>query len=226
VVLNGLLAGAGIGLLVFGQAFTTAINASIITTATVLTTAVFTWLILKERFSRSQIHWLILMFIGVYFAIVGTSLIDFNKGDAIIFAAICILGFTNVFSKTLMQSRNSDFVADVRMVSGVVLFVIIGLLRTGSDFLVTSAGWWPLVAGFAFWLTIRFAYAAIHLTSPNEAMVLSNCHPFFTGLAGVVLLSEPYSWIKFLGSVTILVSVYFITKKSRRTNVTQLAELP
>lgn len=225
VILNGMLAGSGIGLLVFGQAFTTAINASIIATAAVLTTVFFSKAILKESFDRLQMVWVGIMFVGLYFAIVGTELISFNKGDFIILGAICVLGFTNVFSKILMKRNPSGFVADVRLVSGSIFFMIIGLIAEGSHFLVTSAGWWPLLAGLFFWMTIRSMYAAIDLIGPNEAIVLGNSHPFFTAFVGVTLLHEPYSWVKFVGSVVVLASVYFITKKSRRS-ATQLAKLP
>lgn len=226
VVLNGVLAGGGIGLLVFGQAFTTAINASIIATAAVLTTVFFSRAILKESFDRLQMVWVVIMFAGLYFAIVGTELISFNKGDFIILGAICVLGFTNVFSKLLMKRNPSGFVADVRLLSGSIPFIIVGLLVDGNNFLVTFAGWWPLLAGLFFWLTIRSMYAAIDLIGPNEAIVLGNSHPFFTALVGVTLLHEPYSWVKFLGSVVVLASVYFITKKPRRSRLTQSAELP
>jgi drug/metabolite transporter (DMT)-like permease len=225
IILNGLVAGTGIGLLVFGQAFTTAINASIIATAAVLTTVFFSRLILKENFNHHQMLWVGVMFMGFYFAIVGTKLISFNKGDLIILGAICLLGFTNVFSKVLMRTNTSDFVADVRLVSGGLLFACIGLAIGGSDFLVTSAGLWPIFAGFVFWITIKCMYAAIQFIGPNEAIVLGNSHPFFTALVGVTLLGEPYSLIKFLGSVVVLISVYFVTKKSRRV-VTQSAEFP
>lgn len=225
VVLNGILAGSGIGLLVFGQAFTTAINASIIATAAVLTTVFFSKVILKESFDRLQMLWVMIMFIGLYFAIVGTDLINFNKGDFIILGAICVLGFTNVFSKILMKRNSSGFIADVRLVSGSILFIVIGLVAEGSNFLVTSAGWWPLLAGLFFWITIRSMYTAIDLIGPNEAIVLGNSHPFFTALVGVTLLHEQYSWVKFVGSVVVLASVYFITKKSRRS-ATQSAESP
>ncbi len=226
VVVNGLIAGTGIGLMVVGQAFTTAINTSIIATSTVLTTAFFSWVFLKEKFTQRQMIWLIVMFVGIYFAITGGRLISFNKGDMIVFLAIVVLGFTNVFSKLLMKNHASGYIADIRLVSGGVLFGVLGLAARSGSFLVTSAGWWPLLAGLLFWLTIRFAYGAIHLTSPNEAMVLSNGHPFFTAVFGMLLLSEPYSWIKFVSSAVILLSIYFITKKSRRATITPAAELP
>lgn len=213
VVGNAVIAALGLGLFVLGQRYTTAVNASLATTATVLTTAFFSWLILKESFTRRQQLWLVLMFMGLYLAVVGTHILNINKGDAIVLVAAIILGLTNSFTKILVKKNDSNFVADIRLVTGASLAAVLGVAFLGIDFLVLSAGLWPLLAGFFFWLTIKLFYAAVHYIGPNQAIVLGNSHPFFAAIAGVLLLSEPYSWVKFIGSVVVLVSVYFISKK-------------
>lgn len=213
VALNGTLAGIGIGILVYGQGYTTAINASILATSTIITTAIFSKYILKESLSRNQICWLGIMFIGLYVAIVGFNGIHLNKGDLLVICSCFLLGFTNVFSKVLMKKHDSQFIADVRLISGGVFFLFVGLILSGSDFLVTSAGYWPLLAGFFFWLAIRSFYAAIKYINPTKAIVFANTHPVVTPFVGVLLLSEPYHWSRFLGSVILIASIYYINKK-------------
>jgi len=214
VVLTGMLAGIGVGLIVLGQRYTTAINASIIATASIVPTVVFSRLMLKEVFSRFQYAWLTVMFAGLYLAIVGIHTLSLNKGDAIIMSSAVILGFTNTFSKVLMRTHNSDFVADVRLVSGGLLFIILGAVFRGDGFLVTSAGLWPILAGLFYWLTIKFFYASVNYINPGKATVLVNAHPIITPIVGIFVLSEPYGLAKLLGSVLILVSIYFINKSS------------
>lgn len=213
VALNGIIAGIGLGAFVFGQGYTTAVNASILATSTAITTALFSRCMLKDRLSRKQLVWFVIMFLGLYIAIVGLHGIHLNKGDVIILTACFVLGFTNVFSKTLMKKHDSQFVADGRLVSGGVFFVALGLLLSGGNLLVTSAGLWPLLAGFFFWATIRFFYASVGYINPTKAIVLANSHPVITPIVGVLLLSEPYTWTKFIGSTILLVSIYNINKK-------------
>ena len=213
VGLNGILAAIGIALIVYGQQYTSAINASIIATTSILTTVIYSRFILKESLNRLQSFWLLIMFVGLYIAIVGISGVHLNKGDLIILSSSFILGFTNTFSKVLMRDNTSDYVADFRLVAGAALFLILGLVVRGNDFFVTAAGIWPIFAGLCYWLTIKFFYASIHYANPNRAIVLINSHPIVTPIFGVLLLSETYSWAKFVGSALILISVYLINKK-------------
>lgn len=213
VAFNGVIAGIGLGTFVFGQGYTTAVNASILATSTAITTAVFSKYMLKDSLSRRQLFWFATMFIGLYIAIVGFNKIHLNKGDLIVIGSCFILGFTNTFSKILMKKNSSQFIADVRLVSGGLFFFLVGWLLSGSGLLVMSAHWWPLLAGFFFWVTIRFFYASVHYISPTRAIVLANTHPIVTPIVGVLVLSEPYAITKLLGSVIVLTSIYFINKK-------------
>ncbi len=212
MVLNGLIAAVAVGILVFGQRYTTAINASIILSTSTLPTALFAWLLLKEKLRRKQVPWIATLFVGLYLAIAGWQFLNFNKGDLMILITVLMLGFTNTYSKLLMKHSHNDTIADVRLVSGGVLFIVLGL-ALGKAIIISSAGWWPLIAGFALWAAIKTFYASVHYLSPNNAIVLANSSPMITPIAGVLLLNEPYSWVKLLGSVIILVSVYKFTKR-------------
>lgn len=209
----GFSGGLAMALVVFGQNYTTAVNTGIIITATILTTNLFSKYMLKESFNRRQWLWLSIMFVGLYLGIVGLHWLKFNLGDLIILSASIAFGFTNTFSKVAMRKFDSRFVADARLTVSAILMLLVGLVFARGNIIVTTAGLWPLLAGLFFWLTIRTFYGAIHNISANKTIVLNNSQVFFTALAGVVLLSEPYDWIKFVGSAAVLVSIYFISKK-------------
>lgn len=213
VVTTGIAAGVGVGLVVYGQSYTTAINASIVATASIITTVLFSRLILGERLDRYHYYWIVIMFMGLYLAIVGLNSLHLNKGDLIILAGAVVLGYTNTFSKVLMRQNSSDFVADIRIVAAGLVFLLAGILIMGSDWFVTEAGLWPALGGLFYYLTIKFFYASIHYINPSKAIVIINIHPAITPVLGVWLLSEPYGWSKFLGSALILISIHWITKK-------------
>jgi drug/metabolite transporter (DMT)-like permease len=213
IFVNALTGSIGAGMVVYGQRFTSAINASLLSTSAIITTILFSWIMLRESFPRRKQLSLLVMFVGLYLAIVGTQQINLSKGDLIILGSAIIYGFGNTFAKILMKSGGSSYIADLRIFLGGVIFVIFGLLAVGSDFMVTSAGLWPALAGFLLWATVRCFYTAIHLTNPNEAIILNNSHPVFTTIFGVLLLSEPYSFIKFVGSLLILLGIYLVNQK-------------
>lgn len=208
-----LLAATALALTIVGQRYTTAINTSLIVTATIVTTGLFSGLILREKFSSAQLRWMVLLFVGLYFGTVGAHLLTFNKGDLIILAGCVIFGFTNTISRALMKGYSSHFIADMRLIVGGLFFGLIGLLLGGADILVTSAGLWPILAGLFVWINVRLFYTAINYLGANKAIVVVNSHVFFTIVAGIVLLAEPYSWIKFVGALVVLTSIYFISRK-------------
>jgi len=213
VGLIGIIATIGAALIVFGQQYTTAINASIVSTASILTTVIYSRIILKESLNRLQSVCLLMMFVGLYIAVVGTGMIKLNKGDLIIIIAMLFLGFTNAYSKLLLKNNTSEYVADFRLVAGGIFFLSIGLALKRGGFFVSSAAWWPVLAGLCSWLTLKFFYISIRYSNPNEATVLLSSHPVITPIAGVFLLSESYSLTKFIGSLLILASIYFINRK-------------
>lgn len=209
----GLAGCAAMALIVWGQNFTTAVNAAIVMAASVLTTSFFSWVMLKQSFSVHQRLWLAIMCVGLYMGVVGLQIVQFHVGDLIIFAAMVILGFNNTFSKLAMRHHDGNFVADVRLTISGIILLLLGLAIGGAGVLVANAGLWPILGGLFFWLCIRTFYVSIHYSSPNQAIVLNNSQIFFTALIGVLLLSEAYDWVKFLGSAIVLLSVYFITRK-------------
>jgi drug/metabolite transporter (DMT)-like permease len=212
IVFTGMLAGIGVGLIVLGQRYTTAINASIVATASIIPTVIFSRMMLKEKLDNSQLMWIFVMFIGLYIAIVGIHSLKLNKGDSIILSSALILGFTNTFSKTLMKTNSSDLVSDIRLVSGAVLFAVIAIGLRGASFWITNVGIWPILAGLFYWLTIKFFYASIHHINPSKAIVLLNGDTIITPIFGVLILSEAYGWSKFIGSIIILFSIYYINR--------------
>lgn len=83
VMLVGMLAGVGVGFIVVGGKYTTAINASILATSSIIPTVLFTQYMLKEKLSRAQNAWLLAMLAGLYLAIVGLRSLHLNKGDIV-----------------------------------------------------------------------------------------------------------------------------------------------
>ncbi|MFZ1249615.1 MAG: DMT family transporter [Candidatus Saccharimonadales bacterium] len=214
-VLLSLASFMAVGLLVIGQRYTTAVNASLIGTMTILATVVFSALILKERITSRQRLWLVALFVGMYIGIVGLHRLHLKTGDVIILSSIVIFGFGNVLSRQMMQGHGSLIVPNVRLVISAcfALFVSLFLLRDHS--VILQLWPWALLAGMFYWLTMKTFAVSVHLINANHAVILNNGQVITTALAGVFLLGEQYSWEKFVGSLIVLTSIYYITRKDK-----------
>jgi drug/metabolite transporter (DMT)-like permease len=206
----------GVSGFTMGLRYTTAINASLLATLTIVTTAFFSHLLVGEKHSKQQYIWITTLFLGLYLAIVGLHSIHFRKGDLIILSSMAFFGFGNAYSRLVMKRLGSaKLVPDARLVIGSVFALIASVFFLRHFALIWSLLPFALLAGLFYWLCIRTFAQAVHRINANNAVVLNNVHIFITSFVGVLLLSERYSWEKFVGSVVAIVSIYFIAYKKR-----------
>ncbi len=210
-----ILSFVAMGLLVAGQRYTSSINASLIGTLTILATMFFSYLLLGERPTAHQRLWLLGLFAGLYLAIVGLRVVHLNKGDIIILSSVIFFGLGNVIARKIMKRQGSFVVPNVRLTLAAILALIASVFFIRDISLMVHILPWALVAGMFYWLTMKTFAVSVHLVDANHAVVLNNSQVVFTALAGVLLLGEHYSWEKFIGSIIVLVSIYFITWKGR-----------
>ncbi|PID98795.1 hypothetical protein CSA80_05040 [Candidatus Saccharibacteria bacterium] len=206
---------AGMLLLVFGQAYTTSIHTSLLVTASIIFTMLFSGIFLHERVTTRQKWWVVCMFAGLYIAIVGLHPTSMHAGDAIILIGTVMFGAGNVLSRSLMRKHDAAIIPDFRMFAvGGVAALIYGLFFRSID-IVSVVGAWAVAAALLFWLAKRFFSTAVHLVNANHAIVLVNAQIVPASIASVLLLGESYSWEKMFGSCIVLASIYYIAWKGR-----------
>ena len=202
-------------LLLIGQRYTTSIHASLLVTGSIVATMVFSTLFLKESITTRQKWWVVGMFVGLYVAIVGVQAISLLSGDLIILIGVIFFGLGNVLSRSLMQRHDSAIIPDLRVFLVAVIAGLVYVLFFHSINIFSLVGLWTVVSSLCFWLTMRSFAATVHLVNANHAIVLVNAQIVPASLAGVFLLNEHYSLEKFVGSVIVLVCIYFITWRGR-----------
>lgn len=207
-----------VGLLVTGQQFTTSVNAALLATGSVLTTMLFSWLLLREPPSRRQLVWLAGLFAGLYIGIVGLHSLHVNRGDVIVVASIFFFGFGNVYSRKVMRDHGSTIVPDVRLAIGGGIALLASIFAFHAYSILPRLLPWAVLAGTFYWLCMRTFAASVHLINANQAIVINNSQIFFTSIASVLILGEHYSLEKFAGSLLALTSIYFITKPRKAAN--------
>jgi drug/metabolite transporter (DMT)-like permease len=205
-----------VGLLVIGQRYTSSINASFIGTSSIVTTMLFSAVLLHESPSRRQLWWLAVLLVGLYLGVVGLHRLEITRGDAIVFVAAFFFGFGNVWSRRVMQRHGSFVVPNIRLVVAGIFALALSPLLVQHWQLLWSLLPWAVLAGLFYWLTMKTFATSVHLINANHAIVLNNGQIVTTSLAGVLLLGEHYTWEKLVGSVVVLVSIYAITRKNGR----------
>lgn len=200
------------GFLIFGQRYTSSVNASIIATSTIVSTLVWSYILLKEKLIKSKLVWVLIMLAGLYIGIVGFKNIHLNSGDLIVLGSVIFFGFGNAFSRVVMKRTASPMIVPyTRLVLGGLFAAIAGLIFIRDLSLVLNVLPLTIIASGFYWLCMITFAKSVYFLDANEAIIINQSQIFFTSLAGVIILSENYSLEKFIGSVLVMISVYFIT---------------
>lgn len=217
----GCAAFLAVGMFVFGQHYTTSVNAALLMTSSIVATSLFSYLLLGDRFRKMQWLWIFILFFGLYIGIVGINSISLQAGDVVILGSALFFGFGNAFSRVVMKKmKEPGLVPDVRLTIAGIIAGIVGIFVIRDYEVLFTIFPLAMLAGIFYWICMKMFAKAVHLLNANEAIVLNNSQIFFTSIAGVLLLSEGYSIEKFVGAVIVIASVYFITiHKSKRSVV-------
>lgn len=204
---------ASIAIFVAGQEFTTAANAGLISPIVILTTAFFSWVVLREVLSLKQGFWIGMLLLGIYVSIVGFNIIDLNKGDVIVLISLVPFGYANVLTKQILADLKALEVANFRMFLGGFATLLIGLVLYGFDMFNTGAGIYPYVNGVLSWLMIVLFYKGIKECGPVKATVLNMLHPIITIIGAYFFLSESITTLKLVGGFMVLLSVAMYSRE-------------
>lgn len=212
-----LIGATAIGVFNFGLKYTSAVNASLLMSCTIVTTALFSHIYLKERHYKNQYPWILLLFAGVHIGVVGFRAVSFRSGDLIILMSTLFFGMGNAYSRIVMKRmKSATLVPDVRLSIGGLLALPLVFFVVDDYGLVLRILPLTLLSGLFFWLTMRTFAKTVFLINANNAIVLNNAQMFFTSIAGVLLLAEHYTIEKFLGSLLAIIAIYYITRQSIR----------
>lgn len=207
----GIVGAFAVGIFTIGQQYTTAVNASLLMTSTIVATALFSHYLLNEQYTKQQYIWMLVLFLGLYIGVVGFQSLDLKSGDLIVLSSVLFFGFGNAYSRVVMKRMGgARLVPDARLTVGGTLALIAFLFVVKNVSIVVEILPFAILAGLFYWLCMKTFAKAVYLINANNTIVLNNSQIFFTSLAGVIILGESYSFEKLLGSVIAITAIYFI----------------
>lgn len=212
----GIAVGLAVGILVFGQRYTSSVNASILITSTIVATTLFSYALLNERLLRQQLIWMVVLFMGLYLAIVGINGVSFKLGDLIILSSVLFFGFGNAYSRVVMKKmKRPDIVPDIRLIIAGLAGILLAPFFINNYALLIELVPLSLLAGSFYFICMQTFAKSVYLLNANEAIVINQGQVFSTAIVGVLVLSESYTIEKFLGSLIVLTSIYHISTHRR-----------
>lgn len=211
LLIVGVAGALAVGIFTIGQHYTTAVNASLLMTSTIVATALFSHRLLNENHRRAQYAWMLILFIGLYIGVVGLRSIHLRTGDLVVIFSALFFGFGNAYSRVVMKRMGgARLVPNVRLTIGGLIALAVSPFVLRELSLPSRFVPYALLAGFFYWLCMKTFAKAVYLINANNTIVLNNAQIFFTSLGGVFILGESYSIEKLLGSLVAITAIYFI----------------
>ncbi|WP_199425866.1 DMT family transporter [Thermaerobacillus caldiproteolyticus] len=220
----GLLGVIGYNLLLYGALeYTSPMNASLVNALNPAMMVFFSFLILKERMSWTNVVGFALSLIGVLFILTKGHLewifqTTYNRGDLMMIAANLCWVFYSIIGKRLAVP---PITATASSVALSVIFLFPFLFLQPMDMTQLSVKgitgiiymWlFPSVCSFAFW------NMAVKKVGPSHAGVYLNLITVFTAII-TLILGEKILASQIIGGTLVLIGVYFATKPKPKEKV-------
>ena len=220
----GLLFGLNQLLFFIGYKLAGAINGALTQKTTVFFGLIFGYLILKEKITKIQIIFSIILFFGLVIAITQFSFnlenfdLDIILGVLTLLLITCLwmLGHTMtkpVFTRNEVTPIQMVFIRNI--ISGTILFstyIIFFPLQNLTVFLDPINNFYFFAMGAVYSLGLFCWYKTLSYLDVSKATILLSPTPIVTALFATFILDEIFTIFHVLGTVIIMVSIIFIMR--------------
>lgn len=196
---------------------TTAMSTGLISTLNAITIAFFSFVFLKEKINLLQIFAMIFSLIGVVLVLAKGNVdsllsLDFNTGDLLMLAAVCVWGIYSVCSKWAMKNTS----ALMSTLYSAIFGLLILLPLNSSDFTITNitpsfiaamiyTGVISTVVCIVFW------NLGVQKLGATTAGIFLNFNPVFTSILAFLFLDEKITWSQGIGSIIVIIGCYLFS---------------
>src|SRR3989344_4812627 len=213
--------GGGIAFWLFfsGLQLTTSSRSGFIHKTLPIYVTILAFIFLKEKITKKQLLALGISIVGLivllYSTITPSQLWNNPQlGDLLIFGATILWGVENILArKAMIKGENNFIVSFSRMfIGGLFLAGVILILGKASLFLALNSTQWLYILIstlilFGYVLTYYWGIKCINVSKGASILIIS---PVITLVLGVIFLGEPAPLMQVIGSIVILIGVYFI----------------
>jgi drug/metabolite transporter (DMT)-like permease len=213
-----------------GLNLTTASDTALLISTESIFTALLSWLILRERFSRATVLALAVGFAGVYLIIEqgfvphldGSGSTSLRiLGDLLVILSLVFESGYTVAGKSLLDRYPPLLITASSILGSLIFWLPAGgeeVIRLGWPHL-PLAGWLSVlymaiavtVVGYFLW------FQALTQVDASSAAPFLFIQPLLGAVIAILLLGEQLTWATIAGGALILISVYIVSRRSHIT---------
>ncbi|MFX0010961.1 MAG: DMT family transporter, partial [Candidatus Hermodarchaeota archaeon] len=186
---------------------------------------IFGFLILKEKVTRRQILFSIILFIGLGIAITQGSfdLSTFNvtliSGVFILLFITCLWMYGHTITKPVF---NKDEVTPIQMVfvrnilSGIMLVAVYALIFPISNFALLAVPinqFYYIIFGTVYAIGLFCWYKTLYYLDVSKATIVFSPTPIFTAIFAAFILGSNYTIFHLIGTILVIISIYVIVRQ-------------
>jgi drug/metabolite transporter (DMT)-like permease len=219
----------GINQLLFfiGYGLAGAINGSLTQKTTVFFGILFGFLILKERVTKLQIGFSIILFFGLILAITkGFNLINFDSdivlGVLILLFIACLWMFGHTITKPLLSKGQVTAIQMVflrNLISGVILFLTYFIFYPFENilFLFDPTNLvFCILMGLVYGLGLFCWYKTLSYLDVSKATIILSPTPIVTAIFASFILGEVFTIFHLIGTILVIISIYAIVRQKQK----------
>lgn len=209
-----------------GLKLTTASDTALLISIESIFTAIFSWVFLRERFSRAAVLALVVGFLGAYLIIEQGFLPHLDPasstslrvlGDLLVILSLVFESGYTVSGKALLDRFPPLLITAASIIGSLIFWLPAGaeeIARIGWPQL-PLAGWLGVlylaiavtVVGYFLW------FQALTQVDASSAAPFLFIQPFLGAVLAILLLGEQLTWATAAGGALILISVYLVSRR-------------
>ncbi len=215
-----------------GLNLTTASDTALLISTESIFTALLSWVVLRERFSRAAAMALVVGFAGVYLIIERGVLPQWGAptavgggarvlGDLLVVLSLAIEAGYTILGKSMLDRYPALLITAASIIGSLVFWLPAGaeeVLRLGWPHL-SLAGWLgalylaiaTTVIGYFLW------FQALTVVDASSAAPFLFIQPLLGAIIAILLLGDQLTWATLAGGALILTSVYIVSRRKLLT---------
>jgi drug/metabolite transporter (DMT)-like permease len=213
-------------LLYIGFEMAKAIPSALALKSEIIFALLFGFLILKEKITKTQIFFSVVLFLGLIIAISkgNLNLLEFNIGVVILITSVAIFTFIHTLTK-IGLNRNELFSTQIvffrNLLSGMILLLIYIIVFPLENLWIVVD---PLnflyfiLMGLDYGFSLFFWYKTLSYIDIGKAAIINSITPIITAFFAFIILGEVFTIYHLIGLSIIIFSIVMIVREKEKSS--------
>ena len=220
IIIIGLTFSAVPILLYIGYELAGPIISSLTMKSEIIFALMFGFLLLKEKISKVQILFCVLLFSGLVIAIIGDSLntLEFNLGVLILLFSVIIFTIVHTLTKIGFE-RNELFPSQVvflrNLISGILLTILYFLIFPLENFAIIIDPYnfmFFLIMAIDYGASLYLWYKALTYIQIGKASIIISLTPIVSAFFSFVIFGKMFTLFHLIGTIIVIFSIFMIVR--------------